>query len=185
MFHKLTNCGTHVWVQGAYSPVRDSDGKISRIIFSFLDVTEFEKNSENNVQQIQAIQKSTGVIELNVEGTIISANHKLCDMLNCEQTDLAGKQYGALFDEDQINFKEFYDNLLTKVYNGEFELRNCKWKPKMNDDKTLHGKVSIQQTPLNFYPSSSCTQSYLLCYWNVGKDFSICYRHHRSRCREL
>ena len=34
-FNKLTNFGTDIWVQGTYNPIRDSTGKVFKVIFSF------------------------------------------------------------------------------------------------------------------------------------------------------
>lgn len=104
-----------------------------------VDVTQENALIDKAKQIGQAIQKSTGVIEIDLQGVIISANHYICEMLNFCKDELIGKLYRLIFDDSGLEYKEFIDHLLVKCFNGEFQLTTYKWKTKYGKIRHVQG----------------------------------------------
>lgn len=95
-----------------------------------VDMTEEKVLIDKAEQVADAIQKSTGVIEINLQGIIIAVNLHICEMLDCCGEDLVGKHYGHIFDDSDTKINEFLNDLLGKCFAGEFQLKDYKWKTR-------------------------------------------------------
>jgi methyl-accepting chemotaxis protein len=73
-FARVAKGGREVWLQASYSPILDPDGKPYKIVKFALDVTEQKQQSARNLSELAAIDRSTGVIHFELDGTIVDAN---------------------------------------------------------------------------------------------------------------
>lgn len=62
-FRRLSKDGHHVWIQASYTPVRGSDGSVTRVVKFATDITETKQRDLEREAKLQAIDRVTGVIE--------------------------------------------------------------------------------------------------------------------------
>ena len=79
-----------------------------------------KENIDQNEALVAAIQLSQGVIEFNLEGTIISANQTFLDLMGYSFADIEGKHHKIFCSETYANSQE-YAAFWERLNQGEFD----------------------------------------------------------------
>ena len=79
-----------------------------------------KENMDQNEALVAAIQLSQGVIEFNLEGTIISANQTFLDLMGYSFADIEGKHHKIFCSETYANSQE-YAAFWERLNQGEFD----------------------------------------------------------------
>ncbi len=111
--------GKEIWLDVTYNPILSADGtnKVLQVVNYYRDVTE-QKIKDIDVEgQLNAIGRSQGVIELDLEGYIIKVNKTYCDMLGYQQKDLLDNHVSMLLDQTFAS-SPAYKELWNKLVNG-------------------------------------------------------------------
>jgi len=128
-YKRLGKNGLEIWIQASYNPVRNSQGKIVKIVKLATDITARKLRAANNLGQIAAISKSQAVIEFNLDGTVIQANDNFLGALGYQLEEIVGKHHSifvAPAERDCPEYQKFWDELRSGIYqSGEFK-RVCK-----------------------------------------------------------
>jgi methyl-accepting chemotaxis protein len=75
--YRLTRVdGSESWLRGMWQTLLDADGRIARSQFSCMDVTPAVITAKENAGLIEALLRSTAVIEFNLKGEVITANER-------------------------------------------------------------------------------------------------------------
>jgi len=123
-FKHITKGGKEVWVQASYSPVFAADGKLCKIIKLATDITAAKLQGADYQGQINAINKVQAVIELNLDGTIITANENFLNTLGYTLEEVKGRHHSLFVDSgyrDSAEYKQFWRELGEgKAQTGEF-----------------------------------------------------------------
>lgn len=61
------------WLRSIVQPVRDSSGRVSYFTTHSSDLTRTIENSREHENLIEALQRSTAVIEFNLNGQVLTA----------------------------------------------------------------------------------------------------------------
>jgi len=113
-FRRLGKGGKEIWLQASYNPILDLNGKPRKVVKFATDVTEQKLQNADYEGQIEAIRKSQGVIEFNMDGTIITANDNFLDIMGYTLAEVQGKHHG-MFADDQtrqsVEYREFWATL--------------------------------------------------------------------------
>jgi PAS domain S-box-containing protein len=111
--------GGEVCLQATYNPILDSSGKPAKVIKIATDITE--KKVENSEFQgiIDAIDKSQGTIEFNMDGTIITANENFLKIIGYALDEVQG-QHHRIFCEESYASSDEYQEFWKKMNRGEF-----------------------------------------------------------------
>ncbi len=112
--------GKEVWLEATYNPILTIEGSISKVIkvvHYARDITEQKLKDMDFVGQLNAIGKSQGVIELDLEGYIIKVNQTYCEMLGYQEQDLLEKHVSMVLDPTFAN-SSAYKELWAKLKNG-------------------------------------------------------------------
>ena len=114
----VTKQGKDLWTMATYTCMKLPDGKIEKILFLALDITEQMEKSLDNEGQINALNKSSVKAEFSIEGEFIDCNDKFTGELNYEQiSDIEDKK---IFDFiEKVDLKEF-KSIWNKVIKGDF-----------------------------------------------------------------
>ena len=113
-FRRLGKGGKDVWLQASYNPILDLDGKPLKVVKFATDVTEQKIQNADYEGQIEAIRKSQGMIEFEMDGTIITANDSFLDMMGYTLDEVQGEHHGIFADEEvrqSTEYKEFWATL--------------------------------------------------------------------------
>jgi methyl-accepting chemotaxis protein len=118
-FQRLDRTGNKIWLQASYNPVRDQQGKITRIIKVAQDITK--KTTERNEMQSQlsALDRSTAVIEFNLDGTVINANQVFLNTMGYRLEEIKGKHH-RIFCSSEYTSSSEYQHLWRDLNAGKF-----------------------------------------------------------------
>ena len=125
-FRRRTRTGEEVWINASYTPVKDGQGKVVKVIKIASDITKMIHSRKQGENLKSAVNTSFAAIEFSPDGTILTANANFCQTMQyANQDEFVGKHH-RLFCEPQYaesaEYKNFWVNLAAgKVNAGEFE----------------------------------------------------------------
>jgi methyl-accepting chemotaxis protein len=115
-FRRIAKDGSDVWIQANYTPVKDENGIVTRVVKLASDITEQKLKNMDYEGQLQAIDKSNAVIEFNMDGTVITANDNFLGVLGYQ---IKGKHHRMFVDAAYARGAE-YDDFWRNLRNGEY-----------------------------------------------------------------
>lgn len=96
---------------------RSADGSPVGIVLNWEEVTEKAKLEEENCDysgQLSAIGEAQAVIEFDMDGTIITANHNFCSTLGYSLDEIQGKHHSLFVEQDykvSTEYRQFWESL--------------------------------------------------------------------------
>ncbi|MEM6748667.1 MAG: PAS domain S-box protein [Pseudomonadota bacterium] len=112
--------GNPIWIQAAYNPVVDAEGKVVRVIKFATDITEAEKAAFDQKTIRTAVDRTHAVIEFNMEGIVLTANDAFCSAMGYSLDELVGLHHSTFCDPDFVQSTD-YKAFWTKLGRGEFD----------------------------------------------------------------
>ena len=109
-----------VWILASYNPILDDAGKPFKVVKFASDVSEQKLKTANFAGQIEAIGKSQAVIEFNMDGVVLNANHNFLATLGYSLSEIQGKHHQMFMPVDareSVEYREFWKGL----NRGEFQ----------------------------------------------------------------
>lgn len=122
---RLVKGGREIWARMSYTPLLDSQGKTYKIINYLTDVSLEKERNNDFAAQVAAISKAQAVIEFNMDGTVIAANHNFLRALGYTLDEIKGKHHSMFVDEayrQSAAYKEFW----AKLNRGEYDAAEYK-----------------------------------------------------------
>jgi methyl-accepting chemotaxis protein len=113
-FKRIGKGGKEVWIQASYNPILDLNGKPAKVVKFATDVTAQKLVNSDLAGQIDAIGKSQAVIEFQLDGTIIAANHNFLSVLGYSLEEVKGRHHRMFVDPAESNspaYAEFWASL--------------------------------------------------------------------------
>jgi methyl-accepting chemotaxis protein len=120
VYKRMGKGGKEIWLQASYNPVLDADGKPCKVIKYATDITAQQLKALDADGQLAAIGKSQGVIEFNLDSTVITANQKFLDIMGYSQEEAAGKPHSTFVDMETRNSRE-YQQLWERLRAGQYD----------------------------------------------------------------
>ncbi len=128
-FKRIKKNGESIFIQASYSPIKDSSGKVVKVVKFAQDVTQRRLENLDSAGQLDAIGKSQAVIEFNMDGTIIDANDNFLNTLGYSLQEIQGKHHSIFCEQKYKNsseYKEFWRKLNQGIFDGGEYLRIAK-----------------------------------------------------------
>ena len=119
-YKRIGRGGREVWLQASYNPILDQNGKPYMVIKFATEITRQKLRNADYQGQIDAIGKSQGVIEFNMDGTVITANQKFLDVINYSLDEVKGKHHRLFVDPAYANSTE-YRAFWERLNRGEYD----------------------------------------------------------------
>jgi len=119
-FKRVRKSGESIFIQASYTPVKDSSGKVIKVIKFAQDITKRKLQTLDYSGQLDAISKSQAVIEFNMDGTIIKANKNFLDTLGYSEGEIIGKHHSIFCEASYKNSSE-YKTFWEHLNQGQFE----------------------------------------------------------------
>ncbi|MBN4079970.1 PAS domain-containing methyl-accepting chemotaxis protein [bacterium AH-315-C08] len=118
-YKRIGKGGKEVWIQASYNPILDMNGNPFKIVKFAIDVTQQKMDAAESMAKLDAIDKSQGTIEFNMDGTVITANDNFLNVLGYTLNEAIG-QHHRIFCEDSYVKSPEYKAFWEKLNRGEF-----------------------------------------------------------------
>ena len=118
-YKRLNKHGQEVWIQASYNPIFDISGKPFKVIKYATDITAQKLKDADFKGQIEAINRTQGVIEFELDGTIKTANQNFLNVVGYTLADIQG-QHHAMFVDPTYAASAEYKTFWAQLKQGEF-----------------------------------------------------------------
>ena len=107
-FFRLGRDGKRVWIQATYNPVFGPDGKVVRIAKYASDVTERVERDALLRGEVDALHRSTAVIQFDLDGTILDANANALALMGYERPDqMVGRSHADFVSKEDSGSRDY------------------------------------------------------------------------------
>ena len=117
-FRRITKSGQSVYIQASYNPILE-DGEVVRIIKFAADVTAQKNAAADAHSQMQAISRALAVVEIGLDGKILTANENFCATMGYGLDEITG-QYHRMFVLPDYGRSAEYALFLDRLRAGEY-----------------------------------------------------------------
>ncbi|HEY1059517.1 MAG TPA: PAS domain-containing methyl-accepting chemotaxis protein [Limnobacter sp.] len=111
--------GRPVYIQASYSPVLDDQGAVISIIKLAQNITDNKLQSMESQGKIAAINRAQAVIEFDMSGKVLSANHNFLSLMGYTLEEIQGRHHRMFVSNDYGNSTE-YQNFWETLGRGQF-----------------------------------------------------------------
>ncbi|WP_183936371.1 diguanylate cyclase [Sphingomonas sp. BK481] len=118
-FGSVARDGREVWLQATYMPVLDSNGVPQRVFKLANDITHEHQHAADKIKMLEAISRSTAMIEFALDGTILSANPLYLAITGYTETDIRGRHH-RMFVTPEDACDPSYERFWERLREGEF-----------------------------------------------------------------
>jgi methyl-accepting chemotaxis protein len=111
--------GKLVWLRGAWNPTKSADGQVTQMTCYGSDVTAAMDTAKENEALIQALLRSTAVIEFEPSGKIITANDHFLKAVGYSLPQILGKHHSMFCDSAYVNsaaYRGFWETLNKGIF---------------------------------------------------------------------
>ena len=112
--------GKPLWVQATYYPILDSFGNARKVIKHTVNVTEQMLERADGVGQLAAISKAQAVLELALDGTVLTANQNFLNALGYSLDEVRGRHHSLFVDAAHSDTAE-YRSMWSRLARGEYD----------------------------------------------------------------
>ena len=119
-YRRIAKGGREVWIQGSYNPLIGRNGKPYGVFKCATDVTEQTLRNADNAGKLAALDRSQGIIEFALDGTILTANANFLAVVGYGLDEVQGRHHAIFVDESEHGsdaYRAFWDGLRR----GEFQ----------------------------------------------------------------
>ncbi len=118
-FLRLNKAGQQVWLEASYNPVRDTGGRVTRVLKMATNITAQMIGEQEQNSLINAINRSMATIEFNPQGEVLAANDNFLSVMGYRLEDIRGKHH-RLFCERSESESAEYRQFWERLNRGEF-----------------------------------------------------------------
>lgn len=115
-----TKAGTPYWINLKINPVFDEHGMLIKYVSLQSNIDEVKLKTLETNARLAAISKSMAIIELGLDGHVLTANENFCDTCGYTLEEIAG-QHHSLFVSEDVKETEEYQQFWQKLNRGEFD----------------------------------------------------------------
>lgn len=119
-FKRLARGGREIWIQASYNPLKDAEGRVVRVIKFATDITDQKRQAAYFESQLQAIGKLQGVIEFELDGTIIDANENFLRVMGYTLEEIKGRHH-RMFADPAYAASPAYAAFWEQLRRGEYD----------------------------------------------------------------
>lgn len=124
-FQRVGKGGREIWITASYTPIKDLNGKVVKVVKYARDITEQTNQSADYQGQIKGIRGSQAVIEFQPDGTIIEANDLFCSAVGYRLEEIKGQHHQLFVDKNlagSAEYTAFWASLASgEAKTGEFK----------------------------------------------------------------
>jgi methyl-accepting chemotaxis protein len=107
------------WLRVIIQPVTDSGGKVNQFSLYASDLTRTIETSREHEHLIEALQRSTAVIEFDLNGNVLTANNRFLESMGYTLAQLTGKHHSIFCEPAEAQSAE-YQAFWEKLRRGDY-----------------------------------------------------------------
>lgn len=111
--------GSLAWIYAMWQPILDENGKLQNLKCYGSDITEAVEVAAENSAFIQALLRSTAVIEFDLGGHVLKANDQFLRGMGYSLAQIKGKHHSLFCDPQEVSSAQYKDFWAT-LNRGEF-----------------------------------------------------------------
>lgn len=111
--------GNEAWLRAIVQPIRDAKGQVTYVSLYANDLTRTIETSREKENLIEALQRSTAVIEFDLQGNVLSANDRFLGAMGYSAQEIKGKHHRMFCDTADQSSAD-YERFWEKLRRGEF-----------------------------------------------------------------
>ncbi|MFG6430622.1 PAS domain S-box protein [Roseateles sp. LYH14W] len=108
-YRRIAKNGSEVWIQASYNPILDAAGRPVKIVKFATDITPTRRATQEAQGKLEAIGRSQGVIEFDMEGNVVTANANFLRVVGYTQAEVQGRHHSMFCDEAFTRSREYRD----------------------------------------------------------------------------
>ena len=113
-YKRIAKGGKELWLEASYNPIRDSAGKVYKIVKYATDITANKIHEFEFTGQLNALDKVLGVIEFTLTGKILAVNDNFVNATGYSREEIVGKHHSMFVDTATASsqeYRQFWDKL--------------------------------------------------------------------------
>ena len=118
-YRLLNASGEEAWLRSIWQPIKGSDGALHHFTLFANNLTRTIETSREHESVINALLRSTAVIEFDLRGHVITANQRFLDGMGYRLEQVRGKHH-SLFCERQESESAAYRDFWASLNRGEY-----------------------------------------------------------------
>jgi methyl-accepting chemotaxis protein len=111
--------GSLAWLRAVWQTLKDKDGKSSGLICLASNVTASVDTATENEGLVNALRRSTAVIEFNLAGEVLTANDNFLQGIGYRLEQIKGKHHRMFCEPEEYNSEEYRD-FWRRLNRGEY-----------------------------------------------------------------
>jgi methyl-accepting chemotaxis protein len=119
LYRLLRADGSEAWLRAFWNPLKDEQGQVFRVDCIATDVTAAVVTAKENEGLINALLRSTAVIEFNLQGEVLNANDRFLQAMGYRLEQIKGKHHSMFCDPVEANspeYRAFWETLNRGTY---------------------------------------------------------------------
>lgn len=124
-FRRRHCSGRTVWLEATYNPVLGADGRVVKVVKLASDVTEKVESAISSAAMLNAIERSSAVIEFSPDGTVLRANQNFLATMGYSEAQILGQHHRRFCSAElqaSAEYAEFWRRLARGEYfSGQFQ----------------------------------------------------------------
>ncbi len=97
-YRRIGKGGREVWIQASYNPLLGRNGKPYGVFKCATDITERKLRNADHAGKLDALDRSQGIIEFELDGTILTANANFLAVVGYGLDEVKGKHHSMFVD---------------------------------------------------------------------------------------
>jgi methyl-accepting chemotaxis protein len=118
-YKRLGKGGKEVWLQASYNPVRDGQGRVTKVVKVAADITAAKLAAVEFQGLVNAISRAQAMIEFTPAGEVVTANDNFLKALGYSLDEIKGRRH-AMFVEPTYAASADYQDFWRRLNAGEF-----------------------------------------------------------------
>lgn len=118
-FKRKNKNGEIIWLEATYNPVLDEKRNVTKVVKFASDITQKKIEGANNLGKLDALSRSSAIIEFELNGTIIDCNQNFLETVGYAKEELVGNHH-RIFCEREYTEGNEYGDFWAALNRGEF-----------------------------------------------------------------
>ncbi len=106
-FKRLSKDGCEVWIQASYTPIKDFEGRVLKVVKYATDITEAKLRNQILQSQIGGNNSPQAVIQFEVDGTVLGANDNFLKTMGYQLHEVEGRHHSIFVDPSDRHSNEY------------------------------------------------------------------------------